>query len=288
MLLSVRLGLFLWLLLMLLLGVHLRLLLGLRLCLHLGGRWISILLGGNRKALLGLLLLARIFPVSAVALAATIAPGSDLVAGGLRLCRGSLHLIGRQHFQGDLQGRFLHRLRRNHGLRRNDRLRRNDGLLRSLRRHSLRLNNQQLGRLGLGLLVLSDIGLDLLDPELPLQPAGGPDALHTADAGLLLAACPEAGHELISHIPGDDVVVPLRRLLAHQIPQPGGDLMIQGIFAPDGGLEIAQLTDAFPDENVHLHAQALGIVAVEYNDLVLRGQIGDPVQALGGHVFKIN
>ena len=64
--------------------------------------------------------------------------------------------------------------------------------------------------------------------------------------------------------------------------------MIQGVFAPYGGLEIAQLADAFPNENMHLHAQALGVVAVENNDLVLRGQVGDTIEALGGHVFKIN
>ena len=122
----------------------------------------------------------------------------------------------------------------------------------------------------------------------PLQPNRCTDGLHALDPGLSVVHRPEIRHVAVAHIPGNDVIASLRCTGTNEIAQPGGNLMIQRILSAHAHLKIVEIAGAFSDQNVHFHAQPIGVGAVEDNHLILRGQIGDATESLRGYVFKIN
>ena len=64
--------------------------------------------------------------------------------------------------------------------------------------------------------------------------------------------------------------------------------MVQRVLSADADLKIAEMAGALSNENVHFHAQSIGVGAVKDDHLILRGQIGDAAESLRGYIFKIN
>ena len=64
--------------------------------------------------------------------------------------------------------------------------------------------------------------------------------------------------------------------------------MIQCIFSAHADFKVAELAHALANQNVHFHAQAIGVCAVKDDNLILRGQVGNAAESLRGYIFKID